>query len=101
LTQNFNRCSGDALQEWIDRSGVKITELANLLDVEYQSVWRVANSRSRPGWTLLLKIIKVTNGEVTANDFTCPLITESPDFDPVCREELEKRLERPKRVRAA
>ena len=100
LMRNSERCSGDALQEWIDRSGIKVGELATLLDVEYQSVWRVANSRSRPGWTLLLKIIKVTDGAVTANDFTYPLITKSETFDPVCKEALAKRLQRPRRVAA-
>jgi hypothetical protein len=95
------RCSGDALQEWIDRSGVTITELAKLLDAEYQSIWRFATSRSRPGWGLLLKLIKITGGEVTANDFILPLATESEDFDPVERDELAKRLERPRRVKAA
>lgn len=95
------RYSGDAFREWIDRSGVEVTELAELLAVEYQSIWRVMNSRSRPGWKLLLKIIRITSNEVTANDFTHPLVTDAPDYDPVCREELAKRLERPRRVQAA
>ena len=82
------------------KSGIKIGDLASLLEVEYQSVWRVANSRSRPGWILLLKIISVTDGAVTANDLTYPLITESEDFDPVCREELARRLQR-RRAQAA
>lgn len=88
------KCSGDALTEWIDKSGVSHGDLAKALGVEYQQLWRVMTSRSRPGWPLLMNILRVTKGEVDANSFTLPLATESPDFDPVTKEELEKRTKR-------
>ena len=60
LMRNTNRCSGDALKEWIDKKNISYYKFAKMLGIEYVHLWRIMSSRNRPGWTTLLMIAKIT-----------------------------------------
>jgi transcriptional regulator with XRE-family HTH domain len=68
--------SGDKLSRWAEKNGLRPHELSRLLGLERQHLWRIMTSRNRPGWPTLLKIMQLTNGQVTPNDFGLPLINE-------------------------
>ena len=75
--RNTNRCSGDALKEWIDKKNISYSKFAKMLGIEYVHLWRIMSSRNRPGWATLLMIAKITDEAVTPNDFSHPLLSES------------------------
>ena len=87
--QRIKRCSCDKLLFFSEENGIRYTILSELLGIEYQHLWRIVTSRNRPGWSLLIRIMRLTNGEVTPNDFARPLLSESGDLD---RIEQEKPL---------
>jgi len=68
--------SGDKLARWSEKNGWRPYELSRKLGIEPQHLWRIMASRNRPGWPTLLKIMQLTNGQVTPNDFSLPLINE-------------------------
>ena len=86
------RKSGEALAEWAKREGVDIRSLSEMLDVEYQSAGRFINSKVRPSWKLLRRIILITNGEVQPNHFALPTEDEADEVANIASKVLSQRV---------
>lgn len=57
------------LNDYLEHKGIKPQEFADSMGVAMQSVYRWLNGERRPDWDLLPRLIELTDGEVTANDF--------------------------------
>jgi len=57
------------LRAWLDREQMSVERFACEIDAKYPSVLKWADGERFPRRGMLMKIIKVTNGEVTPNDF--------------------------------
>ena len=90
MTQRVIKRSGDKLLFWAEENGIRHTRLAEMLCLEYPHVWRLLTSRSRPGWPTLLKIKKITNGQVTPDDFALPLLHECEKPVPIEPKKLKR-----------
>ena len=67
------------LADWLHAHGRTATWLADTLSVHKSTVgrWLGDDSNFRPSWDQLREIVRITNGEVTPNDFLAA--PESPD----------------------
>jgi transcriptional regulator with XRE-family HTH domain len=77
-----NIYSGDEFAAWRKDSGLTPTECAIRLSIDYTHLWRVETSRQRPGWSLMLRILRLTKGAVTPMSFSNPLMTNPEEPDP-------------------
>ena len=57
------------LDDWIAQRGITREAFAALIDVEAPTVTRYANGDRVPRPRIMRRIIEVTEGQVTANDF--------------------------------
>lgn len=57
------------LADWIAEKDLTHAEVAELLEVEQPTVSRYVNGTRRPRDRHMVKIVAVTGGKVTANDF--------------------------------
>ncbi len=57
------------LDEYMNKNGMKDAEMAEKLDVTVVSVGRYRNRKRRPTWEVMQRIIDVTQGAVTFQDF--------------------------------
>lgn len=57
------------LRDWREKQGLSQKEMAEKIGVYWTTVWRWEARHTKPGAADLDKIAKLTNGEVTPNDF--------------------------------
>jgi predicted transcriptional regulator len=58
------------LAEWMQRKNLGDQAMADLIgDVDRSMVSRYRRRTHRPSWSVVLRIIEITGGEVTADDF--------------------------------
>ncbi len=57
------------LSDWLAREGKDLNTLAAELGAPYYTTRRVLRHERMPDKALMRRIVKVTDGEVTANDF--------------------------------
>lgn len=57
------------LSEYIDQNQTSIREISKKLDVSYEAVRRYAHEGRVPDSLRMKKLMKITKGQVTANDF--------------------------------
>ena len=57
------------LRAFMAMKGLTVEEMGRMLGVSHVSVSRYRNGLRRPEWDILARIIKVTQGAVTPNDF--------------------------------
>ena len=57
------------LDDWRKLRNLNQTELARLLGRTESTVSRLLNNRRRPDWATMQRIVEVTDGAVTPNDF--------------------------------
>ena len=61
-----------ALQAWRRKSAITTTQLAQLIGTSETTISRLENGKQRPGWDILDALFRLSNGEVTPNDFLRP-----------------------------
>ena len=57
------------LSDYLREKSLTTTEFGRRIGTSHATVSRLATGKRRPGWDLLAKIIKETDGAVTADDF--------------------------------
>lgn len=57
------------LNEWLDWKNLTPIEFAKQINVDPVTVRRYLNRTRRPDWPVIERIVRVTDGKVTANDF--------------------------------
>ena len=57
------------LLKYREAHGLSRKQLADALNVSHVSVYRIEHGQQRPSYDLLRRIMELTGGEVTANDF--------------------------------
>ena len=57
------------LSEWMEREKVSVEDLARRLGRTPMQVWRYRAGKSMPRPAVMRRIIEITGGAVTANDF--------------------------------
>lgn len=57
------------LREWRQAQGLSMEQLGDLIGLTQSSVSRIENGKNRPEWGTLDRIVQVTDGAVTPNDF--------------------------------
>lgn len=58
------------LRDWRLAKGLSMEQLGELIGLTQSSVSRIENGKNRPEWGTLDRIVEVTDGQVTPNDFT-------------------------------
>lgn len=59
------------LGDWLQRQDMTQEAFAGLIEVEPATVSRYVTGQRRPTHKIMLRIFRVTNGAVSANDFLC------------------------------
>jgi transcriptional regulator with XRE-family HTH domain len=57
------------LKDYLDEKGIKYKFFAQKLGVSYQHFWRLVQGKSLPSLTLVSKIKKATDNQVTFDDW--------------------------------
>ena len=57
------------LTDYLNRERIPMAAFAERIGVSRQSLHRYTAGQRRPDWDVLSRIVRETNGEVTANDF--------------------------------
>lgn len=57
------------LSEYLKQEALTASAFADRVGVTHVAIVRYLNGARRPDWPTLHRIVKVTNGQVTANDF--------------------------------
>lgn len=57
------------LTAYLQERKLSVEAFAELVECDPTTIWRAATGRSIPRRALLLRIMEVTGGKVTANDF--------------------------------
>lgn len=57
------------LDDFLKASPDSAAAIAKELGVNYSTIWRLRTGKQKPTWSTLEKILKLTNGAVTANDW--------------------------------
>lgn len=58
-----------ALKKFLKENQITAPQLGKMLGVERQAVYRWLAGTRRPGWNSIGKLMKITNGAVTADSF--------------------------------
>jgi transcriptional regulator with XRE-family HTH domain len=61
------------IKEWRELAGITQIALGHMLGVSGVTVHRWEQRLSRPSWRHMDKIVALTDGSVSATDFTCPI----------------------------
>jgi transcriptional regulator with XRE-family HTH domain len=70
------------LDEWMRRNGKTYQDVADALGVDDVTIGRYARGERRPRWDVLTRLVEVTGGDVTANDFLPPPEQAAPEAPP-------------------
>lgn len=57
------------LKEWMDQEGLDQEGVASLVGFTQSTISRALNGATAPSWDLMKKLLEVTDGKVTPNDF--------------------------------
>jgi transcriptional regulator with XRE-family HTH domain len=76
------------LDDWLAARHMSAAEFADKLKVNRTTVgrWLGPEPDMRPGWDLLNTIVKITGGQVTANDFLPTPLPSTPATSPTTAE---------------
>lgn len=66
------------LSDWLQQNGGSPEWLAERLGIGRPAVTRYLNGSRRPEWDVIERIMQVTDGKVTANDFVKLIRRKSP-----------------------
>lgn len=57
------------LLDYLEQNEMTDAEFAELIGVKRQSIYRYRTGERMPEWPIVARIMQVTEGQVTANDF--------------------------------